>query len=60
MAKIVDPDSLNQSTDDGAGIPDGEVFIDTTAKTIELMPVIYIIPPPLLHLALHFKLFIRF
>ena len=38
MAKIVDPDSLNQSTDDGAGIPDGEVFIDTTAKTIELIP----------------------
>lgn len=38
MAKIVDPDSLNQSTDDGAGTPTGEVYIDTTAKTIELIP----------------------
>ncbi len=38
MAKIVDPDQLNQSNDDGAGTPTGEVFIDTTAKTIELIP----------------------
>ena len=38
MAKIVDPDQLNQSNDDGAGTPTGEVFIDTAAKTIELIP----------------------
>lgn len=38
MAKIVDPDSLNQSTSSGAGTPDGEVYINTTAKTIELIP----------------------
>jgi len=38
MALITDPDLLNQSTQAGSGTPDGEVFIDTTAKTIELIP----------------------
>jgi hypothetical protein len=37
MAKIVDPDFLNQSTEAGSGTPDGEVYIDTNAKTIELI-----------------------
>lgn len=37
MALITDPDLLNQSTQGTAGTPDGEVFIDTGTKTIELI-----------------------
>jgi hypothetical protein len=37
MALITDPDLLNQSAQGSAGTPDGEVFIDTSTKTIELI-----------------------
>lgn len=37
MAKIIDPDSLNQSTQPSTGTEDGEVYINTATKTIELI-----------------------
>ena len=37
MALIIDPDLLRQSTVAATGAADGEVFINTTAKTIELI-----------------------
>lgn len=37
MAKIVDPDDLNQSTQASSGTPDGNVFFDVALKEIELI-----------------------
>lgn len=37
MAKIVDPDSLTQSTQPSSGTEDGHVYFDKDAKTIELI-----------------------
>jgi hypothetical protein len=37
MALITDPDLLTQSTQGSAGTPDGNVFIDTSTETIELI-----------------------
>ena len=38
MALINDPDQLSQSSQAASGVPDGEVYINTAAKTIELIP----------------------
>jgi hypothetical protein len=37
MALITDPDFLDQSTQPGSGTPDGNVYINTTNRTIELI-----------------------
>ena len=37
MALVIDPDNLNQSTLAASGAADGEVFLNTTNKTIELI-----------------------
>jgi hypothetical protein len=37
MAKIIDPDKLSQSTAASTGSPSGNVYFDTSNKTIELI-----------------------